>query len=53
MLSRGETDNTKKTTKLKAILPITALKKIVVKPELSHGDIKFNDLFFASLFRPK
>ena len=46
MQSRGETDNTK-TTKLKTILPITALKKIVVKPELSHGDIKFNDLFFA------
>ena len=52
MLSRGETEITK-ATKLKTVKPITALRKIVVKPELSHGDIKFNDLFFASLFRPK
>jgi len=52
MLSRGETENTKG-TKLKTIKPSVIIKKFLVKPELSLGDIKFNDLFFASLFRPK
>jgi hypothetical protein len=46
MISRGETENTKN-TKLKTIKPL------VKKPELSLGDIKFNDLYFAYLFRSK
>jgi hypothetical protein len=52
MLSRGETENTKN-TKLKPIKPLVVSRKIVIKPELSLGDIKFNDLYFAYLFRSK
>ncbi len=52
MRSRGDTENTK-ATKLKTIKPSVVTKKIVIKPELSQGDIKFNDLYFAYLFRSK
>jgi hypothetical protein len=52
MRSRGDTENTM-ATKLKSIKPSVVSKKISIKPELSQGDIKFNDLYFAYLFRPK